>query len=181
MHDLARKLVVYIMPTRRDEALSVGLWCEDQVSEDEIGTWGLRVIERSQEIQWGLTTLPFSVRRTEREKTVLPGHRGAGSFVVHRSGRGQHHSPQAGSSVRRKAWVATRLRKVRDLPPPPSEREFVAGESVRYMGSQYRLTSRRRTIRPTLGIWRGRYGLESPKGSTGKLAVSKFGVVSSPR
>jgi len=42
--------------------------------------------------------------------------------------------------VRTKArWIVQRLRRQSDLPPPPAEREFVSGETFRYLGRQYRL------------------------------------------
>jgi predicted metal-dependent hydrolase len=42
--------------------------------------------------------------------------------------------------VHRKArWILERQRRHEDLPPPPSPREFVSGETFRYLGRQYRL------------------------------------------
>jgi predicted metal-dependent hydrolase len=42
--------------------------------------------------------------------------------------------------VRHKApWVVQRIRGAREVPAPPSEREFVSGETVLYLGRQYRL------------------------------------------
>ena len=42
--------------------------------------------------------------------------------------------------VHRKArWILERQRRHEDLPPPPSPREFVNGETFRYLGRQYRL------------------------------------------
>ncbi len=93
--------------------------------------------ERSQ-IQWGLTTIPYTIRRTERAKTVALTIAGRGKLVV--------TAPESVSIdtlngiVRRKAtWVTGRIRRVSDLPPPPSAREFVTGEAVRYLGGLYRL------------------------------------------
>jgi len=120
------------------------------------------VIERSQ-IQWGLTTIPFAIRRTGRAKTVSLAIEGRGSLVV----TAPEGAPltKLNDIVRRKApWVATRIRKVTDLPPPPSEREFVTGESVRYMGSQYRLTVYEVDDPTDPRIWRGRYEVSIPRG-----------------
>ena len=95
------------------------------------------MIERS-EIQWGMTPIPYVIRRTGREKTVALTIEDRGRLVV---------TAPAGVSidrlngiVRHKApWVVKRIRRVSDLPPPPTDREFVSGETVRYLGRQYRL------------------------------------------
>lgn len=95
------------------------------------------MIERS-EIQWGTTPIAYVIRRTGREKTVALTIEGRGKLVV--------TAPEGVSVqrlngiVRSKApWVVRRIRRASDLPPPPSEREFVTGETVRYLGGQYRL------------------------------------------
>ena len=118
------------------------------------------MIERSQ-IQWGLTPIPYLIRRTGRERTVALTIEGRGKLVV--------TAPEGVSVdrlngiVRRKApWVVQRIRRVSDLPPPPSEREFVSGETVRYLGAQYRLK-----VVETLGeehtrIWAGWYEVPVP-------------------
>ena len=42
--------------------------------------------------------------------------------------------------VRTKApWVVEKVKRASDRPPPVSRREFVTGETVRYLGRQYRL------------------------------------------
>jgi predicted metal-dependent hydrolase len=95
------------------------------------------VIERSQ-IQFGMTTIPFSIRRTDRQKTVALAVEGRGKLVV--TAPEGVSIDQLNRIVRQKAtWATARIRRVSDLPPPPSEREFVTGETVRYLGGQYRL------------------------------------------
>jgi len=95
------------------------------------------MIERSQ-IQFGMTTIPYSIRRTDREKTVALTIEGRGKLVV--SAPCNVSIDRLNGIVRHKApWVIKRIRRVSDLPPPPSEREFVSGETVRYLGGQYRL------------------------------------------
>jgi len=43
-------------------------------------------------------------------------------------------------SVRRRAgWILRQQRAYEDLPPPPTPRQWVAGETHRYLGRQYRL------------------------------------------
>jgi predicted metal-dependent hydrolase len=95
------------------------------------------VIERS-EIQWGLTTIPYTIRRTEREKTVALTIAPRGKLVV-TAPEGVSIDTLNGIVRRKATWVTGRIRRVSDLPPPPSEREFVTGEAVRYLGGQYRL------------------------------------------
>jgi predicted metal-dependent hydrolase len=43
---------------------------------------------------------------------------------------------------RRREWIRRRTREVAALPPPPSPREWVSGETHRYLGRQYRLRVR---------------------------------------
>ncbi len=40
---------------------------------------------------------------------------------------------------RRASWIVRQQRKYEDLPPPPTPRQWVAGETHRYLGRQYRL------------------------------------------
>lgn len=40
---------------------------------------------------------------------------------------------------RRRRWIRDQLRHLAQLPPPPQPREWVAGETHRYLGRQYRL------------------------------------------
>jgi predicted metal-dependent hydrolase len=95
------------------------------------------VIERSQ-IQYGTTTIPYAIRRTDREKTVALTIEARGKLVV--SAPGGVSVERLNRIVREKApWVIRRARRVSDLPPPPSKREFVSGETILYLGRQYRL------------------------------------------
>jgi hypothetical protein len=95
------------------------------------------VTERS-EIQFGLTRIPFLIRRSPRRTTVALTIESDGTLVV--------TAPPAvpagtlNEVVHRKArWVVERRRRVSDLPPPPPERELVTGETVLYLGRHYRL------------------------------------------
>jgi predicted metal-dependent hydrolase len=120
------------------------------------------MIERS-EIQWGLTAIPYAIRRTGREKTVALTIEGRGKLVV--------TAPEGvpidrlNGIVRRKAdWVVKRIRRASDLPPPPSEREFVSGETVRYLGGQYRLKVFESGDPRDPRIWAGWYEVPIPHG-----------------
>ena len=95
------------------------------------------MMERS-EIQWGMTPIPYVIRRTGREKTVALTIEGQGKLVV--TAPAGVTIDRLNGIVRHKApWVVKRIRRVSDLPPPPTNREFVSGETVRYLGRQYRL------------------------------------------
>ncbi|HEX7601524.1 MAG TPA: YgjP-like metallopeptidase domain-containing protein, partial [Polyangiaceae bacterium] len=92
--------------------------------------------ERS-EIRWGLTAIPYAIRRSAVRRTV--------SIAVEPSGEIVLTAPRATSVerldrlVRTKApWIVGRLRHRSDLPPAPA-REFVSGETFLYLGRQYRL------------------------------------------
>lgn len=41
--------------------------------------------------------------------------------------------------LRRRGWISRRMREAAALPPPPTPREWVSGETHRYLGRQYRL------------------------------------------
>jgi predicted metal-dependent hydrolase len=123
------------------------------------------VIERSQ-IQFGMTTIPYAIRRTDREKTVALTIEGRGKLVV--------TAPEGvpidrlNGIVRHKApWVIKRIRRVSDLPAPPSEREFVSGETVRYLGGQYRLKVVETLDEEYTRMWAGRYEVPVPPGLDG--------------
>jgi hypothetical protein len=93
-------------------------------------------MERS-EIRWGMTEIPYVIRRSARRGTV--------SVAVEPSGRIVLTAPSATTVerldrvVRQKArWIVERARRGRRL-PRPAEREFVSGETVLYLGRSYRL------------------------------------------
>ena len=93
-------------------------------------------------ITCGEIVLCCSIRRSARRtKTVAVTVSPAGEVLV--------IAPEGLSScrvdeiVRRKAeWIVQRLRQVQKAGTPPSTREFVSGESVRYLGRHYRLKVR---------------------------------------
>jgi predicted metal-dependent hydrolase len=111
--------------------------------------------ERS-EIQFGRTRIPFLIRRSNRRRTVALTIEHDGSLVV--------TSPDTASIdalnavVRARApWVLQRVRDVRERLTTPSEREFVTGESVLYLGRQLRLKVREETELAAPRMWAGWY------------------------
>jgi predicted metal-dependent hydrolase len=98
---------------------------------------GARSSSERSEVRYGTTVIPFAIERGRRVKTV--------SIAVDRYGvlvRAPEATPldRLDEIVRGKArWIAERLRRFRDLPPSPSAREFVSGETFLYMGRQARL------------------------------------------
>jgi predicted metal-dependent hydrolase len=88
-------------------------------------------------IRWGTTQIPYSIRRSARRGTV--------SVAVEPSGEVVLTAPQATSVerldrvVRQKArWIVERVRQGRRL-PRATKRELVSGETVLYLGRNYRL------------------------------------------
>lgn len=93
--------------------------------------------ERS-EIQFGLTTIPFLVRRSNRRATVALTIEPPGRLVV--TAPAETTIDKLNGVVRHKApWVIQRIKRASDRPPASSDREFVTGETIYYLGRQYRL------------------------------------------
>jgi predicted metal-dependent hydrolase len=89
------------------------------------------------EVRWGLTRIPFSIRRSSRRKTVAltidDGH------LVVKAPPGVV-AGRLDAVVRVKAqWVVQRLRRAAERHPGPPQREFVGGEGVRSLGRQLQL------------------------------------------
>lgn len=83
-------------------------------------------------------SLSYSLRRTERRRTV--------GIFVEPDGRVSVLAPIEAAMPRieqilrrRLTWIRRQQRTVEALPPPPSPRQWVAGETHRYLGRQYRL------------------------------------------
>lgn len=90
------------------------------------------------EIHFGRTIIPYAIERGRRQKTVAIGVDPVDGVRV----RAPSDTPitRLDDIVHRKAkWIIDRQRRYEDLPPPPSPREFVSGETFRYLGRQYRL------------------------------------------
>lgn len=90
------------------------------------------------EIQFGTTRIPFLIRRSERRGTVALAVEHTGKLVV--TAPAAATIDKLNALVRNKApWVVQRLRRANEHPAVPSAREFVSGETFRYLGRQYRL------------------------------------------
>jgi predicted metal-dependent hydrolase len=89
------------------------------------------------EIQFGLTRIPFRIRRSTKRGTVALTI-DAGRLVV--TAPADTAIDRLNAVVRNKAsWVVQHIDEAADLAPYPSEREFVTGETVLYLGRHYRL------------------------------------------
>jgi hypothetical protein len=124
----------------------------------------LAVTGECSRVQFGQSVLVYRVRRTNRTKTVsiavVPGQ----GIVVTAPLRATEQ--RLNELVRRKgAWALQRLKRQSDLPPPLPVREFVSGETYKYLGRQYRLK-----VEPSSGV-----GSVRLHGATLTLAV-KAGV-----
>ena len=96
----------------------------------------------SYEIAWGNTRIRYTVQRSARKKTLSLRVEPDGSVVV----LAPETVPESriAAIVRKKApWIVERLRRVADVPPAPTPRKYVSGESFQYLGRQYRLKVQR--------------------------------------
>ena len=118
------------------------------------------MIERS-EIQWGLTPIPFLVRRSDRRETVALTI-DAGRLVV--TAHPEVPLGRLNDVVRRKApWVVQRIKKARESSPPPaSTRKFETGETVLYRGRQLRLKVIEKPEEDFPRMWAGWYEIPIP-------------------
>jgi predicted metal-dependent hydrolase len=97
----------------------------------------MMVFEQSM-VQFGGTSIPYSIERGRRQKTI--------AIAVDPERGVRVRAPEdtaikkLDAVVRRKAsWIIDRRRRHEDLPPRPTPREFVNGETFMYAGKQYRL------------------------------------------
>ena len=90
-------------------------------------------------VTWGGRQLPYTIRRSaRRKKTVAVIVEPTGSVLVVAPER--LSIDRLDAIVTRKAqWIIRRRRRTEGYGPPLSPREFVSGESVLYLGRNYRL------------------------------------------
>lgn len=102
-------------------------------------------------VQFGRSTIPYRIVRSHRQKTVAVGIDAVEGVRV----RAPRSTPvsKLDQIVHRKAkWIVERRRRHEDLPPTPSAREFVSGETFLYLGRQYRLKVVRREGSNPVGV-----------------------------
>lgn len=102
-------------------------------------------------VQFGRTTIPYRIVRSQRQKTVAIGVDAIEGVRV----RAPRSTPvsKLDEIVHRKAkWIVEQRRRHEDLPPAPSSREFVSGETFLYLGRQYRLKVEHRKAREGVGV-----------------------------
>ena len=88
-------------------------------------------------LRFGSTTVPYTVRRQNRSDlsiSVLPDLR-----VEVLAPRDRPRSEIEAKLVARSAWILRQQLRFRDMHPLPIQKKYVAGESFRYLGRQYRL------------------------------------------
>jgi predicted metal-dependent hydrolase len=96
------------------------------------------IAAETSEVQFGLTRIPYGVRRSTRRRTVsiaIDPREGVlltapAGVPLERLDRVVHEKAR---------WIVDKLRRQSDRPPPLPAREFVSGETFLYLGRQYRL------------------------------------------
>lgn len=89
-------------------------------------------------VRYGNKVIDYAIRRSARRTTVSIAIDATDGVLV--------TAPEPTPIARldriihaKAAWISERLKRQSDRPPTPSTREFVSGESFRYLGRQYRL------------------------------------------
>ena len=97
----------------------------------------MTTVEQSS-IAWGRTTIHYEVRRSGRRRTVTLGVEPDGSVVV-AAPEGVALARLDAVVLARAAWVVEHAASRTRMALAPAPREFVNGETFRYLGRQYRL------------------------------------------
>lgn len=93
--------------------------------------------ERSK-VRYGTRRIEYGIRRSRRVKTVAVAVDPKEGVVV--TAPGDVEIERLDGIVLRKAgWIVGKLKHNSELPPPLPRRQFVSGETFRYLGRQYRL------------------------------------------
>jgi len=92
----------------------------------------------SSAVQFGRTLLAYQIKRSQRRSTVSIAVVPQEGLVV--TAPAKATTERLDALVHRKgAWIAQRLKHQDELPPTLPPREFVSGETFKYLGRQYRL------------------------------------------
>jgi predicted metal-dependent hydrolase len=97
----------------------------------------MRVPEHSA-VQFGRTAISYRIVRGRRQKTVAITIDPVDGVLL-RAPAATPVDTLDGIVHGKAVWILERLRMLRDLPPPPSPRQLVSGETFLYLGRQYRL------------------------------------------
>jgi predicted metal-dependent hydrolase len=97
----------------------------------------MNLVERS-EVRFGTKTIEYSIKRSPRRSTVSIAIDPTEGVLV--TAPSPAPVKRLDDIVHAKAsWIVQRLKRQSDLPPAPSPKEFVSGETFLYLGRQHRL------------------------------------------
>ena len=88
-------------------------------------------------VSYGTQTLVFRLERKKRKTLAIEVH--PDQSVRVKAPLRLSFNRIVERVEQRGAWIVKQQRRFAELPPPQPEREFVCGESYRYLGRQYRL------------------------------------------
>jgi predicted metal-dependent hydrolase len=92
----------------------------------------------SSEVQYGTTTIPYTIRRSTRRATVALAVDPQAGVVL--TAPAATPVARLDAVVKEKArWILGHLRRRDDLQPAVPSRDYVGGETYMYLGRQYRL------------------------------------------
>lgn len=111
-------------------------------------------------VQWGRTTIAFTLRRSAREKTVSIAVEPGGDVVV-TAPRAAAVERIRGIVLAKARWIVDRRRRVEGLDPAPT-REYESGETFLYRGRQHRLLVATEGVVPEVKLTHGRLHVRLP-------------------
>ncbi|WP_353543694.1 M48 family metallopeptidase [Deinococcus xinjiangensis] len=97
--------------------------------------------------EYGTTRIPYTLKRSERRTLSIEVKSDGSVLAVAPLGAPEHEVRW--KVEKRGAWILKQQRELAKLPPPLPERQYVSGESWRYLGRQHRL---RVVIGPQEGV-----------------------------
>lgn len=121
------------------------------------------------ELNLGKEIIEYTIRRSSRRTlgiTVEPDR-----SVAVTAPEGADLSDVEAIVRRRRQWIGNRRREIATLPPPVTRREWVSGETHRYLGRQYRL--RIKTGKPEVRL-AGAYFRVSAPGPRDPVVIRKM-------